>query len=157
MINSKYYLIVFGVLFFGFLVYSRIKRQQDLAWINNRFPGPSPIITSFGVKFFGAASDSGPVKAQPGFLLLFPDLLFFRSSKGLEWSATAQAVSGVDHDTGHKGRDLKQSVMVVDFLGPDGQPDRVAFRVPYPPQWIKAIDRYLVAVVKPGQAPGQGS
>lgn len=156
MIQTKYYLIFFGVLFFGFLIYSRIKRQQDQAWIKSRFSGVRPIIVSFGVKYFGLASDHGPIKSSSGFLLIFPDLLFFKSNKGLEWSASAEAVTGVDHDTNHRGRDLKQSIMVVDFINPEAQPDRAAFRVPYPPQWIKAIDRFLVSRRGKGNEPSQG-
>lgn len=157
MIQTKYYLIFFGVLFLGFLIYSRIKRQQDQAWIKNRFPGVRPVIVSFGVKYFGQESDPGPVKSRTGFLLLFPDQLFFKSNQGLEWSASAEAVTGVDHDTVHKGRDLKQSIMVVDFLNQETQPDRVAFRVPYPPQWIKAINRFLVVRRPKGDEPGRGA
>jgi hypothetical protein len=131
--------LVLAILFFAFLVYSRLRRKRELEWIEERFGGEQPVIASFGITFFGSETDPGPVRKKRGFLLLYTHRIFFRSRAGLEWEVAADKVTGVDHGTSIKGHELNQSVMLVDYVNQEGRPDRAAFRVPYPPQWIRAI------------------
>jgi len=51
----------------------------------------------------------------------------------------------------HKGKDLHQSVVVLQFLNQDGKEEKAAFRIPYPAQWVAAIKSNLLE--KTAQAP----
>jgi hypothetical protein len=44
----------------------------------------------------------------------------------------------------HKGKDLHQSVVVLQFLSEEGREDKAAFRMPYPAQWVAAIKSNLL-------------
>lgn len=145
---GEYGWIIITAAFFGFLFYVRFKRKQDLKWIAERFPGETPIISSFGVFFFGNESDKGAVRRISGMLLLFNHGILFKAKSGFEWEAPAENVIGVGHDTSIRGRDLNQSVMIVEFVNRDNQPDRAAFRAPYPPQWMDAIRSVLLKRIK---------
>ena len=136
--------IVTALLFLGFLLYSRSKRRRDLAWIAKRFPGQKPVVASFGVTYWGQESEPGPVHKNKGFLLLLPDRIFFKGAGGLEWQVPKKRMLGVDHDHAIKGENLNQSVMIVQFNTEQGGATRAAFRVPYPPQWMEAIEKTLL-------------
>ncbi len=93
------------------------------------------------MNYFGRATESGKPNRSSGFLLLYPDRLFYRSRlAGLEVDIPTKLIHRVYHGTSHKGVELHQSVVKVDFLTPEGQKDTVAFKVPYPPQWIQVIE-----------------
>ena len=103
------------------------------------------MVLSFGVGCFGRALETGPPVRRSGFLLLLPDRLFFRNRSGrIELDIPGGRIARVYHDRTHKGVDLNQSVIKLDFLTETGQEDAVAFRVPYPPQWIRAIGTTLL-------------
>jgi hypothetical protein len=139
-------LLAFGLFFLAFLAHSRQRRRKDLAFIEKRFEGVKPIITGFGVTYYGREADSAPLRRRKGFLLVMPDRLFFRSRAGEEWEAFSTGIRDVTHGVRHKDCDLRQSVMIVDYEAPDGDGDRVAFQVPYMPQWIKAIEIKLMKI-----------
>ena len=100
---------------------------------------------SFGVNYFGRSTEPGPPRRSSGFLLLLPDRLFYRSRLAkLELEIPQSDISSVYHDRSHKGVDLHQSVVKVDFFSDQGRKDTAAFKVPYPPQWIQAIENTLL-------------
>lgn len=142
--NQQWMLI--ALVFFGIIAYIAIIRWRDRKWIERRF-GDIPILAmSFGVNFFGRASDPGKPRRSSGFLLLMPDRLFYKSRMaGLELEIPGSKIAQVYPGTSIKGVSLHQSVMKIDFLNESGQKDCAAFRVPYPPQWIKAIQNHLQA------------
>jgi hypothetical protein len=116
-------------------------RWRDRKWIEQRF-GNRPIrAMSFGVNFFGVTSEPGKPSRSSGFLLLFADELFYRSRiKKIELEIPGSRVARVYHDRSHKGVDLHQSLVKIDFLNDQNQKDTAAFKVPYPPQWMQAIE-----------------
>jgi hypothetical protein len=76
---------------------------------------------------------------------LLPDRLFYRSRvKKLELEIPAASIARVYHDKSHKGVDLHQSLVKIDFINDKNERDTAAFKVPYPPQWINAIDHSLL-------------
>lgn len=139
LIHQQWLLI--ALIVFGIIAYIAWIRWRDRKWIEARF-GKSPTLAmSFGVNYFGRAIEPGKPKRSSGFLLLFPDRLFYRSRlAGLEVDIPINRIHRVYHGTAHKGIELHQSVVKVDFLTPEGQKDTVAFKVPYPPQWIQVIE-----------------
>jgi len=141
--NQQWLLI--AVVFFGIIGYIAWMRRRDRKWIDERF-GSRPILAmSFGVNFFGKVSDSGNPRRSSGFLLLLSDRLFYRSRMNkIELEIPGNRISRIYHDRNHKGIDLHQSVVKIDFLNDQNQKDTVAFKVPYPPQWMQAIENALL-------------
>ena len=116
------------------------KRRLDLKWIKKRFGPDLVIVSSFGACCFGLESDPGPLRPKKGVLLLMAGRLFFGNPRsGLELDIPGDRIMRVSHGVRHKNKELGHSVIIVDFLDAQGKVDRAAFKVPYPPQWIKAI------------------
>jgi hypothetical protein len=137
--------IFIAIAFFGIIGYIALMRWRDRKWIEVRF-GSRPILAmSFGVNFFGNATEPGKPRRSSGFLLLFSDALFYRSRvKKIELEIPATRIARIYHDRVHKGVDLHQSLVKIDFLNEHDQKDTAAFKVPYPPQWMQAIENALL-------------
>jgi hypothetical protein len=136
--------LIIAVIFFGIIGYIALMRRRDRKWIEERF-GRRPVLAmSFGVNFFGKTSEPGKPRRSSGFLLLFSDRLFYRSRvKKIELEIPAARIARIYHDRNHKGVDLHQSLVKIDFLNDRNQKDTAAFKVPYPPQWMQAIENTL--------------
>ncbi len=148
--------LIIAVVFFGIMAYIAWVRWQDRKWIDRRFGTDNVLAISFGVNFFGSATDPGKPRKSSGFLLLLPDRLFYRSRiKKLELEIPAARIARVYHDRSHKGVNLHQSLVKIDFINAHDERDTAAFKVPYPPQWINAIENNLVK--KGGGSKVQGS
>ena len=132
--------IVIAFIFFGIIAYISWIRWRDHRWIEKRFDKKNVIAMSFGVNYFGRESEAGKPSRSSGFLVLLKDRLFYRSRwAGVEFEVSGSNITRIYPDSSHKGTDLHQSVMKVEFLSENKTEDSVAFRVPYPPQWINAI------------------
>ena len=136
--------VFIAIAFFGIIGYIALMRWRDRKWIEARFGSRSILAMSFGVNFFGNATEPGKPRRSSGFLLLFSDALFYRSRvKKIELEIPATRIARIYHDRVHKGVDLHQSLVKIDFLNEHGQKDTAAFKVPYPPQWMQAIENAL--------------
>ena len=137
--------IYIAIIFFGIIAYIAFIRWRDRKWIENRFGGQKILAMSFGVNYFGRASEPGKPRKSSGFLLLLPDGLFYRSRTArLELSIAGNMIAHVYPDNSIKGVNLHQSVMKIDFINENNDRDSAAFKVPYPPQWIQAIENNLL-------------
>lgn len=137
--------MIIAAVFFGIMAYIAWVRWRDRRWIDERFGSHKIIAMSFGVNYFGSATEPGAPRKSSGFLLLLPDRLFYRSRlKKLELEIPAASIARVYHDKSHKGVDLHQSLVKIDFINKENKKDTAAFKVPYPPQWINAIDNSLL-------------
>ncbi len=137
--------IFFALIFFGFIGYISWVRWQDRKWIDKRFGSHKILAMSFGVSYFGRTGEPGSPRKSSGFLLLLQDRLFYRSRlKKIELEIPAASIDRVYHDRFHKGVDLRQSLVKIDFDNNENQKDTAAFKVPYPPQWISAIENNLL-------------
>jgi hypothetical protein len=138
--------IYIALIFFGIIGYISFIRWRDRKWIENRFSGQKILAMSFGVNYFGRASEPGKPRKSSGFLLLLPDGLFYRSRTArLELSIPGHKIAHVYPDNSIKGVNLHQSVMKIDFINENNNRDSAAFKVPYPPQWIHAIENNLLS------------
>ena len=132
--------LIIALIFFGIMAYIVWIRRQDRRWIEQRFGLNRVRMMSFGVNFYGCASEPGKPGRSSGFLLLTRDEVFFRSRIAKrEIVIPGRAIRRVYHDNAHKGEALHQSVMKIDFINPEEKGDCAAFKVPYPPQWIAAV------------------
>jgi hypothetical protein len=137
--------LIIAVLFFGIMGYIALVRWRDRKWIEARFGKQKVLAMSFGVNYFGRASEPGRPRRSSGFLLLLPDRLFYRSrGHRIELDIPGKHIVNVYPGTSLKGVDLHQSVMKIDFMNEHNEKDSTAFRVPYPPQWIQAIQSNLL-------------
>jgi hypothetical protein len=137
--------VIIALVFFGTIFFIAWKRWQEQKWIKKRFSDQPAVALSFGVTYFGRATEPGGPHRSTGFLLLLPDRLFFRSRMAkVEVEISGPSINRVYHGTSHKGVDLHRSVIKVDFITDQGQKDTAAFAVPYPPQWIQAIKNILL-------------
>ena len=137
--------MIIAAVFFGIMAYIAWVRWRDRRWIDERFGSHKVIAMSFGVNYFGSATEPGAPRKSSGFLILLPDRLFYRSRlKKLELEIPAASIARVYHDKTHKGVNLHQSLVKIDFINQENQKDTAAFKVPYPPQWINAIDNILL-------------
>ena len=118
---------------------------MDRKWIEARFGSRKILAMSFGVNYYGRATEPGAPRKSSGFLLLLSDRLFYRSRlKKIELEIPAAGIVRVYHDRSHKGVELHQSLVKIDFFNAQNQKDTAAFKVPYPPQWIQAIENTLL-------------
>jgi hypothetical protein len=137
--------IIIALVFFGIVAYVAWVRWRDRKWIDARFGSHKILAMSFGVNYFGCAAESGPPRKSSGFLLLLSDRLFYRSRlKKIELEIPASSIASVYHDRSHKGIDLHQSLVKVNFINDQNEKDTAAFKVPYPPQWMQAIENTLL-------------
>jgi hypothetical protein len=143
-IKDQQWLII-AVVFFGIMAYIAYIRWRDRKWIDERFGGQDIRAMSFGVNYFGLATEPGKPRRSSGFLLLLSNRLFYRSRlKKIELEIPAAGIARVYHERSHKGYDLHQSLVKIDFINSKNQKDTAAFKVPYPPQWIRAIENTLL-------------
>jgi len=133
--------VYIAIIFFGIIAYIAFIRWRDRKWIEKRFSGQKVLAMSFGVNYFGRASEPGKPSRSSGFLLLLSDQLFYRSRTArLELSIPGNNIAHVYPDNSIKGVNLHQSVVKIDFTNENNDHDSAAFKVPYPPQWISAIE-----------------
>ena len=136
--------VFFALVVAGVIAYIAFIRWRDRKWIEDRFGSQNIRAMSFGVNYWGRATEPGKPRRSAGFLLLLEDRLFYRSRvKKIELEIPAAKIARVYHDRAHKGVDLHQSLVKVDFINSRGERDTAAFKVPYPPQWIRAIENTL--------------
>ena len=137
--NQGWLFIAF--IFFGIIGYIAFIRWRDRNWIEKRFGDQKILAMSFGVNYFGRASEPGKPRKSSGFLLLLQDQIFYRSRTArLELSIDGDKIVRVYPDNSIKGYNLHQSVVKIDFINENGDKDAAAFKVPSPPQWIQAIE-----------------
>jgi hypothetical protein len=137
--------ILIALVFFGIIGYIVWIRWRDRKWIEERFGSQKILAMSFGVNYFGRASESGPPRKSSGFLLLLSDRLFYRSRlKKIELEIPDSSIVRVYHDRSHKGTNLHQSLVKINFINDQNEKDTAAFKVPYPPQWMQAIENTLL-------------
>jgi hypothetical protein len=137
--------IYIALIFFGIIGYIAFIRRRDRKWIEKRFGDQKVLAMSFGVNYFGRASEPGKPRKSSGFLLLMPDQLFYRSRTArLELQIVGRNIARVYPDSSIKGYNLHQSVVKIDFINENDERDSAAFKVPYPPQWINAIQNNLL-------------
>ena len=130
----------FALIFFGAIGYIALIRWRDRIWIDRQYGIHLAKMMSFGVSYFGLASETGKRRHSSGFLLLLPDRLVYRSRfKRVKLEIIGDRITGISHGTSHGGVKLHQPVIQIAFQTSDNKRDAVAFKVPYPTQWMAAI------------------
>ena len=58
--------VFIAIIFFGIIAYIAFIRWRDRKWIENRFRGQKVLAMSFGVNYFGRASEPGKPRSSSG-------------------------------------------------------------------------------------------
>jgi hypothetical protein len=137
--------LIFAVLFIFIMFYLVYMRQRESKRITDKFDKQQIIITSFGVNYYGLESEPGGPLRSAGALVLLKDGIYYRARyANRELHIPGSAITYIGVSNVHKGKDLHQTVVVLQFLNPDGKEEKAAFRIPYPAQWIAAIKSNLL-------------
>ena len=147
LIHSESMMIL--ALFFSILFYFSWMRRKDRKWIEQCFGSDEILAISFGAIRFQRRPLKSDAKKQKGCLILLSHGLVFKPNASIFQSGVEKQVFEIlkedaqtaRHSASHKGCDLNQSVINVDFLNAAGGMDSAAFKVPYPPQWLGAIEK----------------
>jgi len=144
--------LIFALIFLGVIFYLAYMRQRESKRIMEKFEKNAIIITSFGVNYYGLESEPGGPLRSAGALVLLKNGLYYRARyANRELHIPGSAITYIGVTNVHKGKDLHQTVVVVQFLNPEGKEEKAAFRMPYPAQWVAAIKSNLLE--KKAQAP----
>jgi hypothetical protein len=137
--------LIFALIFLGLIFYLAYMRQRESKRITDKFDKSEIVITSFGVNFYGLESEPGGPLRSAGVLVLLKDGIYYRARyANRELHIPGSAITYIGVTTVHKGKDLHQTVVALQFLNPEGKEERAAFRMPYPAQWVAAIKSNLL-------------
>jgi hypothetical protein len=153
---EQYHIIIIGCLFLGILIGMTVFTWREKRWVKKNYNKQDIIALGFGITCFGLSSDQGAIKKYKGFLVVHKKGLLFKGRfSDIIFDIPIQSIKKVYHGDSHKETRLYQSAVKVDFLT---QPeikgetlkiqnkiiDTIAFKVAYPAQWIKIVNKHLL-------------
>jgi hypothetical protein len=137
--------LVFALIFLGVIFFLSYMRQRETRRITEKFDKNDIVITSFGVNYFGLESEPGGLLRSSGALVLLKDGIYYRARfANRELFIPGSAITYIGVTDTHKGKNLHQSAVVLQFLNRSGKEEKSVFRIPYPAQWIAAIKSNLL-------------
>ena len=137
--------LLFALIFLGIIFYLAYSRQRETKRILDKFEKKNIIITSFGVNYYGLESEPGAPLRSSGALVLLKDGIYYRARHAnRELFIPGSSITYLGVSQSHKGKDLHQTVVVIQFLNQDGREEKAAFRIPYPAQRVAAIKANLL-------------
>ncbi len=141
MSNLPYFLI--AVLFIFALVFFAWFRQRDARNVRERFK--DILIATYGVQYFGRESEKGDLLDSSGQLLFLKQGLFYRGRfDKRELMIPKEKLISVAVTDHHKGKLTYQVCLAIYFMNENEIIDRAAFTIPYPKQFIEAINHYFL-------------
>jgi len=138
--NLPYLLI--GILFiFALLIFAWF-RQRDVRKVRERFK--DILIATYGVQYFGRESEPGSLLDSSGQLLFLRQGLFYKGRfDRRELMIPKEKLISVAVTDHHKGKLTYQVCLAIYFMNENEIIDRAAFTIPYPKQFIEAINHYF--------------
>lgn len=139
---QQYHIVIIGCLFLIILGSMTWLTWKEKQWVRKNYNKQDIIALGFGITCFGIASKPGGPEKHKGFLLIHKGGLLFKSRfSGPSFHIPGKSIEKVYHGNSHKGARLYQSAVMVDFLTPGKITDTIAFKLAYPPQWIKIMEK----------------
>ena len=136
----QYHIVIIGIVFLSILLGMTWLTYQEKQWIKKHYKKEDIVAVGFGVTCYGLSSDEGKPETNKGFLLVHKKGLLFKGRfSNTLFDIPESALKKVYHSNEHKNAKLYQSAVMVDFLTTQRQIDTIAFKLAYPPQWIKII------------------
>lgn len=141
MSNLPYFLI--AVLFIFALVLFAWFKQRDARNVRERFK--DILIATYGVQYFGRESEKGDLLDSSGQLLFLKQGLFYRGRfDKRELMIPKEKLISVAVTDHHKGKLTYQVCLAIYFINENEIIDRAAFTIPYPKQFIEAINHFFL-------------
>jgi hypothetical protein len=141
MSNLPYFLI--AVLFIFALVLFAWFKQRDARNVRERFK--DILIATYGVQYFGRESEKGDLLDSSGQLLFLKQGLFYRGRfDKRELMIPKEKLISVAVTDHHKGKLTYQVCLAIYFMNENEIIDRAAFTIPYPKQFIEAINHFFL-------------
>jgi hypothetical protein len=137
--------LIFALIFLGIIFYLAYMRRRESKRITDKFDKHEIITTSFGANYYGLESEpEGPLRSV-GALVLLKDGIYYRARyANRELLIPGSAITYIGLTNVHKGKNLHQTVVMLQFLNPEGKEEKAAFQIPYPGQWVAAIKSNLL-------------
>jgi hypothetical protein len=141
----QHHIVIIGVIFMTILLGMTWLTHQEKQWIKQHYKKEDIIALGFGITCYGLSSDEGKPKKNKGLLLVHKQGLLFKGRfSNTIFDIPAGAIKKVYHANEHKNTKLYQSAVMVDFLTTQRETDTIAFKLAYPPQWIKIIGKTFI-------------
>ncbi|WP_457552494.1 hypothetical protein [Desulfobacula sp.] len=142
---QQYHIVIIGCLFLCMIAGMTWLTHKEKKWVKNHYKKEDIIALGFGVICYGLSSDQSPLKSYKGFLLIHRHGLFFKSRfSNTRFDVPGKSIQKVYHANTHKGTKLFRSAVKVDFSISPKIMDTIAFKLSYPPQWIKIIGKAFI-------------
>lgn len=142
---EQYNIVIIGCLFMAVVAAMVFLTWRDKQWIRANFKKDQIIALGFGITCFGLASESGRVKKHRGFLLVHTKGLLFKTRfSNIRYDIPGKSITRVTHGDALKGSRLPGSAVMVHFLDKNRADNIIAFKITYPPQWIKIIAKAFI-------------
>ena len=147
---QQYYIVIIGCLFLCALGAMTWLTHKEKKWVRNNYKKQDIIALGFGVICHGLSSDQGAPNHHKGFLLIHRHGLLFKSRfSNIKFDIPGESIQKVYHGNSHKGTRFYRSAVMIDFLPPmktqdTKTMDTIAFKLSYPPQWIKIIGKTFI-------------
>lgn len=149
----QYHVVIIGIFFLSVIAVMTGFTYRDKRWVRKNYKREEIVALGFGIVCYGLDSEQGAPKKHKGFLLIHKNGVLFKSRfSDILYDIPGNSIQKAYHGDSHKGAKLYQAAVKIDFLtAPEsGDPETVetiAFKMAYPPQWIKIIGKTFMAEV----------
>jgi len=140
---SVVYYILTGAFIFA-IVFFRWFIQRDREKVRGIFKEKDIVIASYGVHFYGLESEPGGIIDSGGQMILLKNGLYYKGRfDNRELFIPKENLLSIAVTDFHKNEPTIMKCLAFHFINKDGKPDRAAFELPRPKQWIDAIKHYF--------------
>lgn len=130
-------LFILGVVLFRWFF------QRDMKRVRMQFKKDDIVIASYGVRFYGLASESGGLLNSGGQMILLKKGLYYKGRfDNRELFIPKENIISIAVTDFHKGEPTIGKCLAFYFTNSNNETDRAAFELPYPKQWVDAIKFY---------------
>ena len=147
----EHHVVIIGVFFLAVIAVMTGLTYRDKQWVRKNFKKQDIVALGFGIVCYGLDSEQGAPKKHKGFLLIHRNGVLFKSRfSDILFDIPGKSIQKAYHGDSHKGAKLYQSAVKIDFLTAPKSSDQekietIAFKMAYPPQWIKIIGKTFMA------------
>jgi hypothetical protein len=144
----QYHVVIIGIFFLCVIALMTGLTYRDKQWVRKNYKREDIIALGFGIICYGLESEKGAPKKHKGFLLIHRGGILFKGRfSDILFDIPGASIQKAYHGNFHKGAKLYQSAVKVDFLNTseNREIETIAFKMSYPPQWIKIIGKTFLA------------
>lgn len=139
---EQYHIVIIGIIFFGVLFGMAFLTYREKKWIKQHYKTEDIIALGFGIRCYGLSSVPGNPEKLKGFLLIHKGGLLFKSRfSDTRFEIPGDAIQKAYHSNMYKGARLFRSAVMIDYRVSPQKSDTIAFKMAYPPQWIRIIGK----------------